>query len=111
MYPLPQFKENISEVLSTQILLENDDYKKNYINISYSDYENQTKLIFTKLNKLVHRNLYKMYPHKIFCNSMVKNKCIAHNSKEIFFIDTLHVAKKGSILINMDLMKIIDRIY
>ena len=111
MYPLPQFKENISEVLSTQILLENDDYKKNYINISYSDYENQTKLIFTRLNKLVHRNLYKMYPHKIFCNSMVKNKCIAHNSKEIFFIDSEHVAKKGSILINMDLMKIIDRIY
>jgi hypothetical protein len=111
IYPLPQFKENISEVLSTQILLENDDYKKNYINISYSDYENQTKLIFTRLNKLVHRNLYKMYPHKIFCNSMVKNKCIAHNSKEIFFIDSEHVAKKGSILINMDLMKIIDRIY
>ena len=111
IYPLPQFKENISEVLSTQILLENDDYKKNYINISYSDYENQTKLIFTRLNKLVHRNLYKMYPHKIFCNSMVKNRCIAHNSKEIFFIDSEHVAKKGSILINMDLMKIIDRIY
>ena len=62
-------------------------------------------------NKLVHENLYKMYPHKIFCNSMVKNKCIAHNSKEIFFIDNAHVAKKGSILINMDLMKIIDKIY
>ena len=51
IYPIPQFKENISEVVSTQILLENYDYKKNYINIPYSDYENQTKLIFTRLNK------------------------------------------------------------
>ena len=40
---------------------------------------------------------------------MVKNKCIAHNSKEIYFIDSAHLAKKGSILINMDLMKIIDK--
>ena len=111
IYPIPQFKENISEVISDQILSKNFDYKKNYINISYNDYENKTKFIFTGLNKLNHRNLYKMYPHKIFCNSVVKNKCIAHNSNEIFFIDGVHVAKKGSILINMDLMKIIDKIY
>ena len=52
-----------------------------------------------------------MYPHKIFCNSVVKNKCIAHNDKEIFFIDGLHLSKSGSKLINMDLMKIIDKIY
>ena len=111
IYPIPQFKKSISEVLATQILLENYDYKKDYISIPYSDYENQTKFIFTRFNKLVHKNLYKMYPHEIFCNSMIKNKCIAHNSKEIFFIDGVHVAKKGSILINMDLMKIIDKIY
>ena len=42
---------------------------------------------------------------------MVKNKCIAHNSKETFFIDGVHISKKGSMLINIDLMKIIDKIY
>ncbi len=111
IYPIPQFRENISEVISSQILSKNFDYKKNYINITYSEYENKTKFIFNGLNKLSHHNLYKMYPHEIFCNSMVENKCIAHNGKDIFFIDGVHVAKKGSILINMDLMKIIDKIY
>ena len=111
IYPIPRFKENVSETLSKKILLKKTDYKKNYINISYSDYENKTKPIFDRLDKLSHKNLYKLYPHKIFCNSEIKNKCIAHNSEEIFFVDTLHVAKKGSILINIELMKIINKIY
>ena len=52
--------------------------------------------------------------HKSYTSSLLSaglSKCIAHNSKEIFFIDREHVAQKGSILINMDLMKIIDKIY
>jgi len=111
IYPIPQFKENISEALAQKVLANNLEYKKKYINISFSDYENKTNYIFEKLDKLNHKNLYRVYPHKIFCNSIVKNKCIAHNSKDIFFVDSLHLAKKGSTLINMDLIKIIDKIY
>jgi len=111
LYPLPKFKENISEILAKQIISKKLSYKKNYLNISYTDYINKTEPIFTKLDKLKHENLYKMHPHKIFCNSIVKNKCIAHNNKETFFIDGQHLSKKGSILINMDLMKIIDKIH
>ena len=111
IYPIPQFKENISEVLGQKVSKKNFDYKKRYINIPFSDYENKTNYIFKKLDKLNHKNLYRVYPHKIFCNSIVKNKCIAHDSRDIFFVDNLHLAKKGSTLINMDLIKIIDKIY
>ena len=111
IYPTPQFNENISDLLTKKILSKNTDYKKNYINIPYAEYQNRTKFIFEEFDKLKHQNLYKMYPHKIFCNSIVKNKCIAHNSKETFFIDGVHISKKGSMLINIDLMKIIDKIY
>ena len=111
IYPIPQFKENISEVIAKKISLKNHDYTKNYINILYSDYENNTGFIFKELKRLNHENLYKVYPHEIFCNTIVKNKCIAHNNSDIFFIDNLHLAKKGSTLINIDLMKIIDKIH
>ena len=110
IYPIPQFKENISEVIKKKISLRNNDYIKNYINILYSDYENDTGFIFKELKRLNHKNLHKVYPHEIFCNTIVKNKCIAHNNNDIFFIDNLHLAKKGSTLINIDLMKIIDKI-
>jgi peptidoglycan/LPS O-acetylase OafA/YrhL len=111
IYPIPQFKENVSDIIAKKVLLKKDDYKLNYINISFEEYQNKTKFIFEGFEDLNNINLYKVYPHKIFCNTIIKNKCIAHNDKEIFFIDGVHVSKKGSELINVDLMKIIDRIY
>ena len=111
LYPLPQFKVNVSNKISEQIISKNYDYKKNYINFQYSDYQKETKFTFKEFDKLNHKNLYKMYPHKIFCNNEIKNKCIAHNNEDIYYMDNLHLAKKGSILINLDLMKIIDKIY
>jgi peptidoglycan/LPS O-acetylase OafA/YrhL len=111
LYPIPRFNKNISDIIGKKVLSKNFDYKENYISISYSEYKNKTDFATKELDKLNHQNLYKIYPHKIFCNSIVKNKCIAHNDEEIFFIDGLHLSKSGSKLINIDLMKIIDKIY
>ena len=58
-----------------------------------------------------HKNLYKVYPHKKFCNVNLKNKCAANTQDHLYFIDSTHLSKKGSELINMDLIKIIDIIY
>ena len=111
LYPVPQFKENISEVIEKKILSKSLDFKDDYINISYKEYKNKTEIIFKELDKISHKNLFKVYPHKIFCNTELINKCIAHNKKNVFFVDQAHLSQKGSELINMDLIKIIDKIY
>jgi len=111
LYPIPKFNENTSEVLAEKIQQKNFDYEYNYLNILYKEYQNETKFIFSELNKINHKNLFKRYPHKIFCNTETLNKCISHNKKDIFFIDESHLSKKGSELINIDLIKIIDKIY
>ena len=111
LYPIPEFKDNISEVIERKILLKNLDFNSNYINISYEEYINKTELIFRDLDKISHKNLFKVYPHLKFCDTELQNKCIAHNKKNIFFIDQVHLSQKGSELINMDLTKVIDKIY
>lgn len=111
LYPVPQFKENISEIIEKKILSKSLNFEDDYINISYKEYKNKTEIIFKELDKISHKNLFKVYPHKIFCNTELTNKCIAHNKKNIFFVDQVHLSRKGSELINMNLIKIIEKIY
>lgn len=59
--------------------------------------------IFDSINK---QNVYKVRPHKIFCDSFVKNKCVANTEKFIFYEDTNHLERAG---INLIRNKIIEQ--
>ena len=83
----------------------------NIVNIDLSKYLEKSKYIYTLFNSINHKNLYRTYPHRIFCNTTLKNKCIGNTHNYPYFTDTTHLSKKGSELINMDLIKIIDSIY
>ena len=109
IYPIPQMKENTSSRIEKNI------NKKispvDIVNINFTDYLKESKIIFDLFDTMEHKNLYKTYPHKIFCDSYLKKKCIANTSEHIYFIDVAHLSKEGSKLISMDMIRIIDRIY
>ena len=59
--------------------------------------------IFDKVNN---HNIYKVRPDEIFCDSYVKNRCVANTDKFIFYNDTNHLERAG---INIIRAKIIDQ--
>jgi hypothetical protein len=109
IYPIPQMKKNVS--IEVEKDLNNDQFPIKIINIDFLEYLEKSKKIFDFYNTMNHKNLYKVYPYKKFCNIYLKNKCVANTQEHLYFIDSTHLSKKGSELINMDLIKIIDRIY
>ena len=109
IYPIPQMEKNVSVVIEKNI--KNNKIPVNIVNIDLSKYLEKSKYIYTLFNSINHKNLYRTYPHRIFCNTVLKNKCIGNTHNYPYFIDTTHLSKKGSQLINMDLIKIIDSIY
>ena len=116
IYPIPQWSINISKNLAQRFkndkkfFLEELKDPKNYIYLDYNDFNNDTKKIFEKFDKLKHSNLFKVFPHKKFCNNTIKDRCLAHSSEDIYVIDGSHLSKKGSKILNDDLIKIIDKI-
>ena len=87
---------------------------KNNRNHFLKDKINYDKEYFLRLNENIidffdeieTENIYRVYPHKIFCNE----KCLFYDDKRIYFFDKVHPSKYGSSMINSLIMKTIKDI-
>ena len=81
--------------------LNNQDIKiSDFITTSYEVYKNRTKSSFEFLDSITSSNVFRVYPDRLFCNSLIKNRCLTHDSKNLFYIDDDHPSLKGSQMIN-----------
>jgi len=106
VYPIPEVgwhvpyrlfnsmpKRNLNEIKSYLT-------PKNFITTSYQVYKDRTESSFELLDSIKNDNIYRVYPHKLFCNTLIKNRCITHDNKDIFYADDDHPSLKGSEMIN-----------
>lgn len=105
IYPIPEF----GGVLQKEIFF-NRYKKEKIISTSYKVYKERTKSSFLLLDSINGENVYRVYPHKLFCNTLIKGRCIAHNNEAIFFYDESHPSIKGSEMINDLILKEIEKI-
>ncbi len=70
------------------------------ITTSYDIYKKRTKRSFELLDRIENPNIYKIYPHKLFCNKQIKNRCVASHGQNIYYIDNVHLTYKGSEMVN-----------
>lgn len=109
IYPIPYIDKNVSVEVEKNLI--NKKNKIDFVNIDFQRYIQESENIFTLFDALNHKNLYKVYPHTKLCNTHLIGKCVGNTQNEIFYIDKLHLSNEGSKLINVDLIKIIDKIY
>ena len=115
IYPIPEVGWNVPSKLSQSIpkkvnLIKDYLIPKNYITTSYKVYKNRTKSSFELLNSIQGDNIYRVYPHTLFCNTTIKNRCLTHDDKNIFYADDDHPSLKGSEMINDLIIKEIEKI-
>tara|TARA_Y100001970_G_scaffold283856_1_gene399991 strand:+ start:4080 stop:6017 length:1938 start_codon:yes stop_codon:yes gene_type:complete len=116
IYPLPQMKVHVSNELSKKIRSNKKNLtrfledKKNYISIDYKEFKEETKYIKNILDNLNHKNIFKVNVENIFCNKNLLNKCIAHDNKNLYFVDNNHLSNFSSKKISNELLKIIKSI-
>ncbi len=116
LYPIPQWQINVSNYYEKKFKADKNTFKKknktkeNFITIKYKDFKNDSLLVFKIFDNIKHKNIYRFYPHKYFCNTIIEGKCVANSLEDIYFIDNSHLSKTGSKIINIDLIKLIDSI-
>tara|TARA_Y100001960_G_C14780259_1_gene886170 strand:- start:4549 stop:6588 length:2040 start_codon:yes stop_codon:yes gene_type:complete len=115
IYPIPEVGWNVpNKIFSGKSKRYFNEVEENYNNkilsTSYKVYQERTKESFEYLNSIKHENLYRVFPHTLFCNNQIKNRCITHDEKNIFYFDDNHLSAAGSKLLVDLIIKEIENI-
>ena len=62
------------------------------------------------LDSINHKNVFKVYPHKHFCNKKIANRCIVNSLDQLFYQDDDHLSLQGSKFIINDIKNIMEKI-
>jgi len=112
VYPIPEVGQNPNQVILNQWVKQG--FSKNFdvqnLTSSYEVYKNRTKSSFELLDSIKGNNIYRVYPHILFCDTKIKNRCVTHDDKNIFYSDDNHPSVKGAEMINDLIMKEIEKI-
>ena len=100
VYPIPNANFNVAKKLMRDIPKKTKNaseyMKKNPITTSFKSYKDENKDVLNALDKFEHKNLIKIYPSNIFCNTLIKGRCLTHGDKNIYFFDSHHLSKRGA---------------
>ena len=101
VYPTPENEVHVPRKLFNKYLrgnlnLNEDSDNKDFISIPYADFQNRTKETFELFDSIKGENIYRVYPHKLFCNTLITNECIAHDYQRIFYFDNNHLSIDGA---------------
>ena len=115
VYPLPEAGWDVpKKLLGSSIikskLMEKISIPKEYLTLSYEIYKDRNKSSIDLLDSVEGNNVYRIYPHKLFCNTIIQNRCLIHDDKNIFYSDGSHASPKASILIGDLILNKIENI-
>ena len=111
VYPMPEVGIHVPKVIKNYLYNRNTElFSNNLFSTSYEIYKERTKSSFELLDSIKGENIYRVYPHSLFCNTVIKNRCITHNDKNIFYSDSHHPSLKGAEMINDLILKEIKKI-
>jgi peptidoglycan/LPS O-acetylase OafA/YrhL len=114
VYPVPELDFNPARLILKNNLNIINKLKKQNIDIpiysfSYDIYKKRNKKIFEVLDNIHEPNIYRVYPDKFFCNTVINNRCIANSKEYLFYYDDEHLSFEGSKYIVDDIIKIIKQ--
>tara|TARA_B100001057_G_scaffold237100_1_gene237444 strand:- start:4192 stop:6219 length:2028 start_codon:yes stop_codon:yes gene_type:complete len=97
VYPIPEIGFDVPRKLFINNLI-----NRSFENFSTSHrvFSNRTKQTYKLFDSMNHKNLHKIYPEKIFCNSFIKERCAVYFDNISFFSDVIHPSANGAKLIN-----------
>ena len=114
IYPIPETGWHIPKKLHKMWLKRENKFSSEFIidpiTTSYQVYKDRTKTSFELLNSVKGKNIYRVYPHKLFCNNFVKGRCITHDNQNLFYVDEEHTSNLGSKMINKLILEEIKKI-
>tara|TARA_B100001057_G_C22494929_1_gene811696 strand:- start:35 stop:775 length:741 start_codon:yes stop_codon:yes gene_type:complete len=103
IYPIPEVGWNVSKKLITRLALNREGLKgvfeSNPLTTSHKVFLERSKNIYKLYGNVDNQNVVRIYPEKILCNSLIKDRCITHDKSKVFYVDDDHLSYDGAKLI------------
>ena len=111
IYPVPEVGWNVpSKLWIDRKNKFRAELSNELITTSFKVFEERTKSSFELLNNIYNKNIYRVYPHKLFCNTNIMNRCVANDNNHLFYADDDHPSQKGAEMINSLIIEEINKI-
>jgi peptidoglycan/LPS O-acetylase OafA/YrhL len=111
VYPTPEVGFNLQYKLLKGRNWNQIEKNPTLIRYPYKEYMAINKDVFDFFDTLKNKNIHRILPHKLFCNTKIKDQCLLHNEKDIFFSDEYHLSIVGAEMVSELLINKIDQIY
>jgi len=114
VYPVPESAFDVPRLIYNKSInffgsnVKDDDIP--ILSTSYDIYKKRNKLIFETLDSIQNDNIYRVYPHKHFCDNQIKNRCVTNSKDTLYYYDDDHLSLLGSTFIVKDIVDIIKTI-
>jgi hypothetical protein len=86
--------------------------KQHPLTTSYDVYLERSRSSFAVFDGIQHDNIYRVYPHRLVCDTRIKGRCVTHDTENLYYEDDDHPSFKGAEMINdliLDKIKEIER--
>ena len=107
VYPVPEMGFHVPRFLNKNYLINKS---IPILSGSYDVYKKRNKLIFEILDSVQSPNIYRVYPHKFFCDKQIQNRCVANYENHIFYYDENHLSIQGSKFVVDEIIKMLEKI-
>lgn len=108
VYPIPEMGWDAPKRLS-KLLLKNHVLRPEDASISYAVFKARNQRAFSVLDSLGdHKNLIRIRPDRYFCDTLVKDRCLAHINGNSLYFDTDHLSDYGAEILVNEIIKKLD---
>lgn len=111
VYPIPEVgvkvPQYIFETAKSRTVSEVTDVFEP-LTTSYDVYKERSATTFELFDSITSPNIYRVYPHNVFCDIQIKDRCVTHDNEDVFYADDDHPSAKGSEMIVELIMKQVE---
>jgi len=104
---------NVPRLMLREMLFKKNEIKSAapILTTNYYDFIKRNYEINKILDSFQDSNLYRVHPELFFCNTIIKNECIANDEKDLFYYDSHHLSLQGSKYVVDSILNIIKSDY
>ena len=96
IYPIPEVGVHLPKYLLKRFTkLTNELENNNTYTTSFEVFKKRNKEIFKVLDAVNNDNIFRVFPHKIFCDNEIENRCVTHDHKSLYYTDFDHLSHAG----------------
>jgi peptidoglycan/LPS O-acetylase OafA/YrhL len=106
VYPFPEIGVQLKDYAYYNFLKN----KKFFYSIKYSYFLERNIETYKLLDSIQHERIYRVYPHKLVCNTFIIDRCATHSEDLLFYRDNFHPSLYMTKQIVNEIMKEIEKI-